>query len=227
MKFTLRNREPGFALICGALIGLATGITFALCIILDEGGGSLTRGWDPGMGYLSFYGIFMLPILAIVALGTMGLSRLLGGGIVTLVSIIGLGGLLIPNVLTSCPGAQLARVTGRSAVPDLEFERFEKGHTFSDGTSYLWVARCSPDDATQLAIALGLERIPTMVRMDAKFPMSVEHQAVRDYQGIFEGDIEGIEFFADHRGMIGGFSPSEQRFRLYWWPAALAPKTNG
>jgi hypothetical protein len=66
-----------------------------------------------------------------------------------------------------------------------------------------------------------------MVQMDPKFSVMVEHQAVREYKGIFERDIEGVEFYVDHRGMLGGFSPSEQRFRLFWWPAAIRDNTNG
>lgn len=215
------------ALAVGALVGLSTGLTFALGIILDMGGGSLTRGWDPGMNYLGFYGLFALPVFAIVAIVAMGLSRLLGGGIVMAVSIVGLGALLTHSILSSSPGAQLRRVTGRSGIPDLQFERFVQGHTFSDGTSYLWVARCSPEEADALVAALGLESIPTEVPFDPESSMMTKHRAVVQYEGVFEGGIDGMRFFIDPRGMVGAFSPHEQRFRLFWWPAAIAEKSNG
>jgi hypothetical protein len=210
----------------GALVAIGTGLTFVLGIILDEGGGSLSRGWSPGFGYLSFYGIFMLPVLAVVGLVAMVLSRLIGGEIVTLVSFLGLAALLIHGAISSTPAAQLARVTGRSGIPDLNFEEFTLGHTFSDGTSYLWVARCSPAEASTLSSTLGLKSIPTMVKMDGPVSMVVEHKAVRDYRGIFEGEIEGVEFYLGDQGMIGGYSAGEQRFRLYWWPA-LRRNNNG
>lgn len=200
-------------------MGLATGLVFALGVILTEGGGSLSNGWGPGSAYLSFYGLFLLPVLAVVALVAMGLSRLLGAGIVTVVSAIGLAAIVIHDVRSSSPGAQLARITGRSGVSDLEFERFEIGHTFSDGSSYLWVALCSPEEATGLAKAISLERIQTWQEMDAEFPIRIEHPAVNDYQGVFKGDIDTVEFYADDKGMIGGYAPSERKFRLYWWPA--------
>lgn len=219
MKKFLRNRNANVAFVVGPLVGLATGLVFALGVILTEGGGSFPRGWGPGSSYLSFYGLFLLPVLAVLALVAMGLSRLLGAGIVTGLSAIGLAALVINDLRSSSPGAQLARITGRSAVPDLEFERFEIGHTFSDGSSYLWVAICSPEEATGLAKAIGLERIQTWREMDARFPIRIEHRAVGDYQDIFKGDIDTVEFYADGKGMIGGYAPSERKFRLYWWPA--------
>jgi hypothetical protein len=219
MKLTLRSREPRVALGVGAFVAVATGFVFAVGIILDEGGGSLSRGWNPGWGYLSFYGIFMLPVLAIVGLIAMGLSRLIGGGIVMLVSISGLGTLLIHGAVSSTPAAQLARVTGRSGIPDVTFEDFRQGHTFSDGTSYLWVARCSPDEATELSNALGLKSIPATDRLDGPVSMMVEHQAVQEWSVIFEENIEGVDFYLGDQGMIGGYSSGEQRFRIYWWPA--------
>lgn len=218
MQSALLNREPRIALCVGALVAIVTGLVFALDIILDEGGGSLSRGWSPGWGYLTFYGIFMLPILAIVGLVAMGLSRLIGGGIVMVVTVFGLGALLIHSAVSSTPGAQLARVTGRSGIPDLRFEQFTQGHTFSDGSSYLWVARCSHAEAMKLSSALGLKPIPTMVKLDGPASMMVEHEAVRDYRGIFEDEIEGVEFYLGDQGMIGGYSAGEQKFRLYWWP---------
>lgn len=219
MKFALRNREPRVALWVGSLVAIATGLIFALGIILDEGGGSLSRGWSSGLGWVCFYGIFMIPVIVIVSLVAMGLSRLLGGGIVMVISILGLGALFIHDVVSSTPAAQLARVTGCSGIPDLRFEQFTQGHTFSDGTSYLWVARCSPAEAKKLSSALGLKSIPTMVKMDGPVSIMTEHGAVRDYRGIFESGIEGVEFYLGDQGMIGGYSVGEQRFRLYWWPA--------
>jgi hypothetical protein len=219
MKFALRNREPRVALGVGAFVAVATGLVFAAGIILDEGGGSLSRGWGPGWGYLSFYGIFMLPVLAIVGLIAMGLSRLIGGGIVMLSSILGLGTLLIHGAVSSTPGAQLERVTGRSGIPDVTFEDFRQGHTFSDGTSYLWIARCSPDEATELSDALGLNSISATERLDGPVPIMVEHQAVQEWRVIFQEDIDGVDFYLGDRGMIGGYSSGEQRFRIYWWPA--------
>lgn len=219
MRKFLRNRDGKIAIVVGSLVGLATGIAFALGIILSEGGGSLSRGWKPGSGYLSFYGIFLFPVMAFVALVTIGLVRLLGAGLVTLVSAIGLAAMVIHDFRTSNPGAQLARLTGQSEIPDLEFERFEIGHTFSDGTSYLWVALCSPDQATRFAESLHLGRIPTWQEMDEKFPVRIVHPAVNDYKGIFDGDIYTIEFYLGDKGMIGGYSPMEKKFRLYWWPS--------
>lgn len=227
MTFALRNREPRFALWVGALVAVATGIVFALSIILAEGGGSLARGWRPGCGYLSFYGIFMLPILAIVGLVAMGVSRLVGGGIVVILAIIGLGGLLIHSAVTSTPQAQLARVTGRDGIPDLRFEEFFVGHSFSDGTAYRWVAQCSPAEAIRLSEALGLKSVPTKVKMDGPVEFMMKHPVVNDYQGVFDSGIEGIDFYTDERGMIGGFSSTENRFRLYWCPAAFSKNKNG
>lgn len=227
MKFNLRNREPRVALGVGALVTIAAGIVFALDVILTEGGGSLGRGWSAGWGYLSFYGIFMLPILAIVGLVVMGLSRLIGGGIVMLVSLIGLGGLLIHGAVTSRPGSQLARVTGRDGIPDLRFEDFFVGHSFSDGTAYRWIAHCSPAEAARLSEALGLKSVATKVKIEGPVEFMVEHQVVRDYQGVFDSGIEGVDFYTDERGMIGGYSSNENRFRLYWWPAALRKNKNG
>lgn len=227
MKFALRNREPRTALWVGALVAFATGVVLALGIILVEGGGSLARGWKPGWGYLSFYGIFMIPILAIIGLVAMGLSRLIGGGIVMVFAILGLGGLLAHDAVTSTPRAQLARVTQRDGIPDLKFEEFFLGHTFSDGTAYRWVARCSPEEAIRLVAALELRSVPPKVRMDGPVEFMVEHQVVRDYRGVFDGGIEGVDFYTDERGMIGGYSSKENRFRLYWWPAAFSNNKNG
>jgi hypothetical protein len=207
------------ALWVGALAAMAAGVVVAVCIMLDKGGGSFSRGWNPGLGYLSFYGFFMLPFIAIVGVVAMRLSRLIGGGIVMLLAILGLVALLFYGAVSSTPAAQLSRVTGRSGIPDLSFEQFRKGHTSSDGSSYLWVARCSPSEATKFASALGLRPIPAMVKTDGPVSMMVEHEAVLDYRGIFEGGIDGVEFYVDDRGMIGGYSASESRFRLYWWPA--------
>lgn len=85
-------------------------------------------------------------------------------------------------------------------------------------SSYLWVAHCSPIEATEVTTALELKTIPTMVKMDGPVSMMGEHEAVRDYRGIFEGGIEGVEFYLGDQGMIGGYSAGEQRFRLFWWP---------
>lgn len=214
----LRNREPRVAVLVGVLVAVALGITFVVSVILNEGGGSLSRGWDPGLGYLSFYGIFMLPILGIAGLMAMGLSRLIGGGIVMVVSSFGLGAYLIHSAVSSTPAAQLSRITGRTGIPDVRFEQFRKAHTFSDGTSYLWVARCSPAEATNLSAALGLKSIPTMVKMDGPGSLMVEHEAVRTYRRIFEDGDEGIDFYVGDQGMIGGYFSGDQRFSLYWWP---------
>lgn len=227
MKFALRNREPRTALWVGALVALATGVVFALGIILAEGGGSLARGWKPGWSYLSFYGIFMIPILAIIGLVAMGVSRFVGGGIVMLIAVVGLGGLLIHSALTSTPRAQLARVTERDGIPDLQFEEFFIGHSFSDGSAYRWVAHCSPDEAIRLVDALELKSVPSKVKMDGPVEFMVEHQVVRDYQGVFDSGIEGVDFYTDERGMIGGYFSDESRFRLYWWPAAFSKDNNG
>lgn len=226
MKFALRNREPSASLLVGALVAIGTGLTFALDIILDEGGGSLSRGWSSGLGWVCIYGIFMIPVILIVGLAAMGLSRLIGGGIVMVVTVLGLGALLIHSAVSSTPAAQLARITGHSGIPDLRFEQFTQGHTFCDGSSYLWVVRCSPADAMKLSSALGLKPIPIMVKMDGPVSMMVEHETVRDYRGIFGGGIEGVEFYLGDQGMIGGYSAGEQRFRLYWWPA-LTHNNNG
>jgi hypothetical protein len=209
------------------LVALATGVVFALGIILAEGGGSLARGWKPGWSYLSFYGILMIPILGIVGLVAMGLSRLIGGGIVMVFALVGLGGLLVHGAMTSTPRAQLARVTERDGVPDLEFEEFFVGHTFSDGTAYRWVARCSPEEAIRLINALGLRPVPPKVRVAGTVEIMVKHQVVRDYRKVFDSRIEGVDFYTDERGMIGGYSSNENRFRLYWWPAAFSNNKNG
>lgn len=226
MKIALRNREPRVAFWVGALVAIATGIVFALGIILSEGGGSLTRGWSPGWGYLSFYGIFMLPILAIIGLVVMAASRFIGGGTVIVLAIIGLSGLLIHSAVTSTPRAQLERVTGRGGIPDLRFEQFFIGHSFSDGTAYRWVAHCSPDEAARLVDALALKPVPSKVKMDGPVEFMVDHQVVRDYEVVFDSDIEGVDFYTDERGMIGGYSPAENRFRLYWWPTAFSKNNN-
>jgi hypothetical protein len=218
MKIALRNRQPSVAIGVGAFVAIAFGIVYAIAVILGEGGGSLSRGWRPGWGYLSFYGIFMLPLLAIIGLVTMGLARLIGGGIVMLVSILGLGTLLFHSVVASTPAAQLARVTGRSGIPEISFEEFWKGHTFSDGTSYSWTAQCSPDEATQLANALGLKPISPATKVDAPVSVVVENQSVQEWRHIYEMDSEGVDFYLGDQGMIGGYSSNEQRFRLYWWP---------
>lgn len=227
MKSKLRNREPRDALRVGALVAIATGIVFALDVILTEGGGSLSRGWSPGWGYLSFYGIFMLPILAIVGWVAMGLARLIGGGIVMIVSLAGLGAFLIHGAVTSRPGKQLARVTGRDGIPDLRFEGFLVGHSFSDGTAYQWIAHCSPAEAAGLSEALGLKSVPLKVKMDGPVDFMIEHDVVRYYQAVFDSGIEGVDFYTDERGMIGGYSSDENRFRLYWWPAAFSKNKNG
>lgn len=227
MKFALRNREPSIAFGVGAFVAFATGITFALGIILDEGGGSLARGWSPGWGYLGFYGVFMLPILAIVGLVAVVLSRIIGGGIVMLTSILGLGALLIHGAVTSTPRAQLERVTGRKGTPNLKFEEFFVDHSFSDGTAYRWTALCSPAEAAELVGTLGLKTVPAKVKTEGPISFTLEHQVVREYQDIFESGIEGVDFYEDGRGMIGGYSAQECRFRLYWWPAAFRKNTNG
>ncbi len=220
MRLALCNREPRVALRAGALVAFLAGLVFALSVILDEGGGSLTRGWEPGCGYLEFYGIFMIPILTLAGLVAVGLSRLIGGGTVMLVATIGLGSVLIHSALSSTPAAQLARATGLSKLPDVPFEHFEKRHTFGDGTSYRWIARCSVDEAMALANALGLDAIPASRERAGAVSAKSKHPAVEDWRQVFDVDFDGLSFYVGDRGMIGGYSPREQRFRLYWWPTS-------
>lgn len=198
---------------------MALGIAFAICVILDEGGGSFERGWDPGLGYLSFFGIFMLPVLAGTALLAGVLSLRVGAGIVTILSVLGLGALVILFAVYSTPKARLERIAGCSGIPELVFEQFTQGHTYSDGTCYRWVVRCSPAEATELAAALGLKPIPPLVMTDEPYPMLVQHESVRDVCGIFQCGPESMEFYESHRGLMGGYSPGERRFRLFYWSA--------
>ncbi len=179
------------------------------------------------MGYLLFYGIFMLPYLAVIGLVAMGISRLIGSGIVMLVSTLGLGTLLIHWAVTSTPRAQLELVTGRAGAPDLRFEGFSIGHTFSDGSAYRWIALCSPAEASRLIDTLGLKAVPARVTIDGPILFMEEHQVVRDYRDIFKTGIENVDFYMDERGMIGGYSAEESRFRLYWSPPAFRKAKNG
>lgn len=226
MKFELHNRESRVAIRVGLLVAIAAGIVFALDVILTEGGGSLSRGWSASLGYLSFYGIFMLPILAVGGVVAIGLSRLIGGGIVMLVSTLLLGVFLIHGLISSTPQAQLERVTGRAGTPNVRFEEFSIGHSFSDGSAYRWIAKCSPAQAVELAHTLGLKSVPAKVKIDGPILFMEQHQVVRDYKGVFESGIEGVDFYTDDRGMIGGYSADESRFRLYWWPAAFRKHDN-
>lgn len=217
----LRNHSPRVAKRVAALVAIATGLVFALNTILDEGGGSLAGGWSPGWAYLSFYGFFMLPIVVVVGLVAMGLSRLIGGGIVMVVAMLGLGSLVIRTVVSSTPAARLAGVTGSTLIPDLNFEQFAQGHTYGDGTSYRWIIRCAPDEAKRLVDAAGLKAISSTVGTKGSKGMLEEHPAVRDYRAIFETKVDGVEVYADGRGMIGGYSAGEGRFRLFWWPEMI------
>jgi hypothetical protein len=220
----LRNRETKTALWVGASTAILTAFSFALGIILDEGGGSLSRGWDPGWNYLSFYGIFMIPVIGIVGLIAMGLSRLIGAGIVLGVSVLGLGYVSITGALSSTPKARLEGITGRSVTPDVVFGDYVVGHTFSDGTSFLWVVSCSPAEAPRFASSLGLIQVPTVLKIDG---FEDEHHVVKDYRAIFEEEIDGVDFYRDNKALIGGYNANEQKFRLYWWPPITEQKQDG
>lgn len=221
MKALLRNREPRFAWLVGALVALLTALAFALGIILDFGGGSFSKGWNPGLGYLSFYGVFLIPLVVIAGFVTTCLCRLLGNGLIALLAFTTLGASVVHDVITSKPGAQLSRVTERKDIPNLFFEKFGKFPSFSDGTVYIWTARCSDHEAEKLVAALGMESIPSKLPTGS-IRLQIGHPAVRTYENYFEGSTDGVKFYLDRRGMVAGYSHAEQRFRLLWWPAALA-----
>lgn len=218
----LRNRKTLPSLIVGISVFFAFTLTWVISVILDLGGGSLAKGWDSGSGYLGFYGIFMLPFAGFIGLVSFGISKLVGSGIVASVSTLGISWILIDSVITSSPGAKLQRIAGQSEIPELTFERYEQGQTFSDGTAYLWVAYCSAKEAEQLIEALALKRIPEKALMGYDGTFIDEREAIGTYKAVFEGDVASEELYFNGRGMIGGFSPNEKKFRLYWWPAALA-----
>ncbi len=218
----LRNRKTLPSLIVGISVFLGFALTWVISFTLDLGGGSLAKGWDSGTGLLTFYGIFMLPFAGFIGLVSFGISKLLGSGIVALISTLGLSWILIDSALTSSPGARLQSIAGQSEIPELSFESYEQGRTFNDGSSHLWVAHCSANEAEELVGALALERIPEEAFMGYDGTLLKERQAIGTYTAIFEDDIESVELYFNRRGMIGGFSPSEKKFRLYWWPEALA-----
>ncbi|MBK1884602.1 hypothetical protein JIN85_19455 [Luteolibacter pohnpeiensis] len=161
----------------------------------------------------------MLPIFAFAGMIAMVLARFIGAGIVILISIFGLGTLLIHDAISSTPMAQLKRMTRNSSIPDVTFEDFSIGRTFSDGTSYMWIARCSPIKANRLSKAIGMKPISPADHPDEPTTQDPEHQAMQAWQMIFHQDIEGMNFYLGDQGMIGGYSSEEQRFYLFWWPS--------
>ena len=167
----------------------------------------------------------MIPVFGILGLVAAGLTRFLGCRLVIILSLIGFVALSVDSVISSSPLAQLKRVTGHSQIPAVDFERFEQGQTFSDGTSYLWIARCNSVQALELVGALELQSIPREVPYEPGSPMMMRQGSVSTYEGVFGDADSGVMFYVDPRGMIAGFSESEQRFRLYWWPAALEKET--
>ena len=219
MDLMLRNREARTCYWVGALVMPIAWLVFAIGIMLHEGGGSLSKGWhQTGLGFLAFYGILFLPICVVAGLIAMGLSRLIGGGIVMLAAVFGAAALITHDAVSSTPAAQLERLTGRTELPKVDFEDFNMGHTFSDGTSYAWVARCSPKEAITLSKALGLKPIEATQMHDGPVPIRSEHPNVSQWRGAFDRETDGVDFYLGDRGMIGGYSADDQRYRLYWWP---------
>ncbi len=209
MKEEGRRRSVKTAAWCGVLIAFTTGLVIALDIVLSFGGGSVGRGLDPGLSYLSFYGIVLIPVLAVLGLVAFGLCRLLGSKIVCAVATLLLLFSVGHSLRSTQAGAQLERVSGHDGIPAIEFSRFERLPSFSDGTAYVWESRCSEDDARRMVESLQLHAIP---REDA---------SVQCYEAYFGDDDSGTIFYEDGRGIVAGFNPDHGILRLVSWPAAI------
>ena len=224
MKRFLRNRETRLAIWVGLFVAIAATFVWAISFIYSEGGGTFSLGWRKGWRDLIFYGIFSLPVFFICGLIAMGLAMVIGGGIIFLMSVLGLGTLLIYSVINSTYTAQFSQITGCSGIPELHFEQFKVGKTFSDGTAYLWVIQCDPDEASMLATKLNLKPILPPTSLDMMSSMNTDQLNIKDWCDRFEMKSDGIEFYYGHEGMIAGYSRQEQRFRIYWWPEVRRDK---
>lgn len=219
MKITLCNRTPRFALWTGVIVALFAFLAIGFAFTLNAGSGSLYRWGSPGLFDHMFTAILSLPLSAGVGLIAALISRLIGGAIVASISILGLSYLVLYAAESSTPEVQLARLTGKTNIPEVQIVHFRKGNTFSDGTSYAWIALCSPTQAAALSNALGMKPVVVTLTPEGKIQTTVENLPFLDLCHACEIEADGYEFYMGDLGVVGGYSHDEKKFCIYWWPS--------
>ena len=218
------------------LVGMGTGLAFVMVVLmgvfLSFGGGSIAKGYEATRGGMElFLKLLLLPTVFVVVVATM-ICRIRGPRFTLLLAGTGLSGLLIHDMVTSSPQAQLKRIAGveklaTDVLPEMSFEDFHVLPTFKDGTRYQWIARCPFPQAEAMAAALELERLPEQKADDPKWPYRMPDPATTDFILFFGIERDDTIYFKGSRGFVAGYSPVEGLMRLGYSPRFISKVKEG
>jgi len=212
-----RRRKATSVAVSAALVFMAM---LLVTSAYDLGGGSLVKGWHHAWGMFSFYGWFALPFAAGGGLLVFCLCTWFGQRIVMIIGAVVSGFWLYQAITTSDPVSQLRMISGKEDLPNLNVTLFEQGKTFSDGTAYKWIANCSLQEAMKLMDSLDLEAPKEREFTDSRGrPFTMPSSRISDMEGNFGEQAADTIYATDEKGFIAGYSESEGRLQLFYWPA--------
>jgi len=222
-RHALKGPRPpcdfGKSLLVGIGSGLGFVVVLLLGIVLEFGGGSIAKGHEATRGGMElFLMLLFLPALCVVVMATL-LCRIRGPVFTVTCAGIILSGVLVHDIVTSSPRAQLERLMKieklpKADLPPVAFEDFGMGVSFNDGSQYRWTARCALPEAEQLAAVLQLAKLPEVDVNDPPWP-NMPDPAITDYTLFFDMEAhDGTIYFKGGRGFVAGYSRKEGVMRV-------------
>lgn len=198
-------------------MGVATFVTFFICLSLDLGSGSIIAGFASAAGYLLFppYGVALLIVAGVVAFIAYLIGRLVGTTVTAVVFSCLMMALVVPSYIDSQPMARLRRLVWKDAPDSLPIRFHEKKTSFNDGSTHTFIIEADSKTIAELCRAASLSEIPdrsprrTLSYLPSHFsPKPVFRPDTIYYHG---GHIELAH------------TPSEGRAFLAWSPFEVSP----
>lgn len=211
--------------------GIVAAVCFTLFLVGNSaqgyGGGSVSKGWADAMNYFSFFWIILIPCMVAAGLITYLICLKLNARLVVTAGLLLTAALLSYGAYSHQPGRILQGVGGLEAVPEIGFIEYQRLPTFSDGTSFSWIAKCSEWQALVLFKELGIEPAN---ESDKRYKMGyvneqeksndklTHNMAVAIYEDVFEAKPPEDQIWYSPDGFTGAYSSDDSLLRIIFVP---------
>lgn len=210
-----------FSLQFAVEMGVATLVTFFICISLDLGSGSVIAGFASAAASLLFppYAVALLIVAGVVAFIAYLIGRLVGTTVTAVVFSCLMMALVVPSYIDSQPMARLRRLVWKDAPDSLPIRFHEKKTSFNDGSTHTFIIEADSKTIAELCRAASLSEI----HMDLSLPPTLRLPRYFSPKPVFRPDT--VYYHGGHIELA--HTPSEGRAFLVWFPFEVSPTTDG
>lgn len=198
-------------------MGVATLVTFFICLSLDLGSGSVIAGFASAAAYFLFplYAVALLIVAGVVAFIAYLIGRLVGTTVAAVVLACLMMALVVPSYIDSQPMARLRRLVWEDAPDSLQIRFHEKKTSFNDGSTHTFIMEADSKTIAELCRAASLSGIPdtSQHRPLIYLPRYFSPNPV------FQPDT--VYYHGGHIELA--HTPSEGRAFLVWFPFEVSP----